>query len=72
MIDKDKVLDMINKQIIEHQKSVTQSLKEVNDAIRQGDVSLAQRKSGDVSCSRAKIEALNDIYEQVRLWTKPQ
>lgn len=72
MIDKDKVLDMIDSKIMEHQKNVTQSLREVNAAIGNQDVQGAQSKSVDVAKHQAKIEALNEIREQIRLWTKPQ
>ena len=72
MIDKDKVIGMIDKKIIEHQKSVTQSLKEVNAAIGKADVTDAQAKSVDVAKHQAKIDALNEIREQIRLWCKSQ
>jgi hypothetical protein len=72
MIEKDKVLDMIDKKIVEHQESVTQSLREVNAAIGNLDHQDAQRKSVEVAKHQAKVDALNELKKQVSLWRKPQ
>lgn len=72
MIEKDKVLDMIDKKIMEHQKNVTESLREVNAAIGNLYPQDAQRKSVEVAKHQAKVEALNEIRRQISLWCKPQ
>lgn len=72
MIEKEKVLDMIDKKIMEHQKNITESLREVNAAISNLDTQDAQRKSVDVAKHQAKVDALNEIKKQISLWCKPQ